>query len=81
MLFAKGKGMRSRIRIFLILTAAAVMMAGCAAGEGGLSFTDGLAYDETYAHCMLVDYNIDVKKALREHPEFEEIICPIEDIF
>lgn len=47
MLFAKGKGMRSRIRIFLILTAAAVMMAGCAAGEGGLSFTDGLAYDET----------------------------------
>ena len=47
MLFAQGKGMRSRIRIFLILTAAAVMMAGCAAGEGGLSFTDGLAYDET----------------------------------
>ena len=38
-------------------------------------------YDETYAHCMVVDYNIDVKKALREHPEFEEIICPIEDIF
>ena len=38
-------------------------------------------YDETYAHCMVVDYNIDVKKALQEHPEFEEIICPIEDIF
>ena len=47
MLFAKGKGMWRRIRIFLILTVAAVMMAGCAAGEGGLSFTDGLAYDET----------------------------------
>ena len=47
MLFAKGKDMRSRIRIILILTAAAVMMAGCAAGEGGLSFTEGLAYDET----------------------------------
>jgi hypothetical protein len=30
---------------------------------------------------MVVDYNIDVKKALRGHPEFEEIICPIEDIF
>ena len=38
-------------------------------------------YDETYAHCTVVDYNIDVKKALLEHPEFEEIICPIEDIF
>lgn len=30
---------------------------------------------------MVVDYNIDVKKTLGEHPEFEEIICPIEDIF
>ena len=37
--------------------------------------------DETYAHCTVVDYNIDVKKVLLEHPEFEEIICPIEDIF
>ena len=27
-------------------------------------------YDDVYAHCTVVDYNIDVKKALREHPEF-----------
>ncbi len=38
-------------------------------------------YDETYAHCTVVDYNIDVKKALRKHPAFEGMICPIEDIF
>ena len=31
-------------------------------------------YDDIYAHCTVVDYNIDVKKALREHPEFEEFI-------
>ena len=35
-------------------------------------------YDETYAHCTVVDYNIDVKKALREHPAFEGMICPVE---
>ena len=51
MLFAKGKDMQSRIRIILILTVAAVMMAGCAAGECGLSFTEGLAYDETDRAC------------------------------
>ena len=38
-------------------------------------------YDDTYAHCTVVDYHIDVKKALMEHPEFEEIICPMEDLF
>ena len=38
-------------------------------------------YDDTYAHCTVVDYHIDVRKALMEHPEFEEIICPMEDLF
>ena len=31
-------------------------------------------YDDVFAHCTVVDYNIDVKKALKEHPEFEEMI-------
>ena len=30
--------------------------------------------DAIYAHCTVVDYHIDVKKALLEHPEFEERI-------
>ena len=33
-------------------------------------------YDDLYAHCMVVDYNIDVKKALAEHPEYEDRIAP-----
>lgn len=32
--------------------------------------------DEENAHCTVVDYIIDVKKALREHPEYESRICP-----
>ncbi len=32
-------------------------------------------YDGVYAHCTVVDYSIDVKKALREHPEYEDRIC------
>ena len=32
-------------------------------------------YDDVYAHCTVVDYNIDVKKALQEHPEYENMIC------
>ena len=32
-------------------------------------------YDDENAHCTVVDYNIDVKKALREHPEFEKMIA------
>lgn len=31
-------------------------------------------YDDVYTHCTVVDYNIDVKKALREHPEYEHRI-------
>ncbi len=30
-------------------------------------------YDDKEAHCTVVDYIIDVHKALREHPEFEEM--------
>lgn len=34
-------------------------------------------YDDVYAHCTVVDYNIDVPKALREHPEYEKMTaCP-----
>ena len=33
-------------------------------------------YDDVNAHCTVVDYNIDVKKALAEHPEFEARILP-----
>ena len=32
-------------------------------------------YDEVYAHCIVVDYRIDVKKALAEYPEYEDMIC------
>ena len=28
-------------------------------------------YDDVYAHCTVVDYTIDVKKALAEHPEYD----------
>ena len=31
-------------------------------------------YDDEDAHCVVVDYNIDVKKALAEHSEYEEMI-------
>ena len=32
-------------------------------------------YDDEDAHCIVVDYNIDVKKALAEHPEYEEYLA------
>lgn len=38
-------------------------------------------YDDVYAHCTVVDYNIDVKKALQEHPEYENMICHVDDRF
>ena len=31
-------------------------------------------YDENNAHCTVVDYVIDVRKALKEHTEFEKMI-------
>ena len=31
-------------------------------------------YDDQDAHCVVVDYNIDVKKALAEHADYEELI-------
>ena len=31
-------------------------------------------YDDKNAHCTVVDYNIDVKKALAEHHEYEDLI-------
>ena len=39
--------MRYRVQFLLILVVAAVMLAGCAAGESNMSFMEGLAYDET----------------------------------
>ena len=30
-------------------------------------------FDDADAHCTVVDYNIDVKKALADHPEYEEM--------
>ena len=30
-------------------------------------------FDEADAQCVVVDYNIDVKKALEDHPEYEEM--------
>ena len=35
-------------------------------------------FDEVDAHCMVVDYNIDVRKALADHPEYEDRIVPQE---
>ena len=32
--------------------------------------------DDVYAHCTVVDYRIDVKKALEAHPDFEDRILP-----
>ena len=31
-------------------------------------------YDDVYSHCTVVDYHIDVKKALAEHPEYENYV-------
>ncbi len=31
--------------------------------------------DDVYAHCTVVDYHIDVRKALETHPELEEMTC------
>ena len=36
-----------RVQFFLILVVAAVMLAGCTAGESNMPFMEGLAYDET----------------------------------
>ena len=33
-------------------------------------------YDDVNAHCTVVDYNIDVNRALASHPEYEERIIP-----
>ncbi len=33
-------------------------------------------YDDVNAHCTVVDYNIDVSRALDSHPEYEERIIP-----
>jgi len=33
-------------------------------------------YDDQDAHCTVVDYIIDVQKALREHPEYEKKVLP-----
>ena len=33
-------------------------------------------YDDVNAHCTVVDYNIDVSRALDSHPEYEERIVP-----
>ena len=33
-------------------------------------------YDDVNAHCTVVDYNIDVSRALESHPEYEERIIP-----
>ena len=32
-------------------------------------------FDDQFAHCTVVDYTIEVKKALAEHTEFEYLIC------
>ncbi len=34
-------------------------------------------YDDVYAHCTVVDYIIDVRKALEEHPELENMSGPL----
>ena len=39
--------MRYRVQLLLILVVAAVMLAGCTAGESNMPFMEGLAYDET----------------------------------
>lgn len=35
--------------------------------------------DDVYAHCTVVDYEIDVRKALEGHPEYKEMISPLND--
>ncbi len=32
-------------------------------------------YEDENVHCIVVDYTIDVKNALKNHPEFEEFIA------
>ena len=34
-------------------------------------------YDDVNAHCTVVDYNIDVSRALDSHPEYEERVLPL----
>ena len=34
-------------------------------------------YDDVNAHCTVVDYNIDVSRALDNHPEYEERVLPL----
>ena len=38
-------------------------------------------FDDVYAHCVVVDYNIDVRKALQEHPEYGNMIRCAGDTF
>ena len=37
-------------------------------------------YDGKFAHCMMVDYRIDVKKALQEHAELEGLTAADRDL-
>lgn len=32
-------------------------------------------FDDQYAHCVVVDYEIDVQQALAEHSEYEAVLC------
>ena len=34
-------------------------------------------YDDVNAHCTVVEYNIDVSRALDSHPEYEERVLPL----
>lgn len=36
-------------------------------------------FDDEYAHCTVVDYSINVKKALEEHKEFEQMTLGIRE--
>ena len=38
-------------------------------------------FDDVYAHCTVVDYRIDVAKALEEHAAYEELVCPADGLF
>ena len=32
-------------------------------------------FDDQYAHCVVVDYEIDVRRALESHSEYEAVLC------
>ena len=49
--------------------------------KNGITGVTGLNFTDLSNVVVEIDYNIDVKKALQEHSEYEHMICHVDDRF